>query len=44
MGSLVTNDARCTRAIKPRIVVAKAAFDMKNTILTSKLNLISDRN
>jgi len=26
LGSIITNDARCTNGIKPRIVMAKAPF------------------
>jgi hypothetical protein len=37
--SLITNDARCTREIKSRIAMAKAAFNKKKTIFTSKLDL-----
>ena len=29
MGSMVTNVARCTREIKPRIAMAKEAFNKK---------------
>jgi hypothetical protein len=36
---MITNDARCTREIKSRIVVAKAAFNKKETLFTSKLEL-----
>ena len=36
---MITNDARCTHKIKSRIVVAKAAFNKKNTLFTSKLDL-----
>jgi hypothetical protein len=36
--SMITNDARCTREIKSRIVMAKAALNKKN-IFTSKLLL-----
>lgn len=35
--SIITNDARCTLAIKPRIVIAKSAFN-KKTVFTSKLD------
>jgi hypothetical protein len=38
LGSMIKNDARCTREIKYRIVMAKAAFN-KKTFLTSKLDL-----
>jgi polysaccharide deacetylase 2 family uncharacterized protein YibQ len=39
LGSRITSDARCTREIKSRIVMAKAAFNNKKTIFTSKLDL-----
>jgi hypothetical protein len=29
LGSMITNDARCTREIKARIAMAEAAFDKK---------------
>jgi hypothetical protein len=38
LDSMITNYARCTREIKSRIAVAKAAFN-KKTLFTSKLNL-----
>jgi hypothetical protein len=38
LGSMITNDARCTREIKSRIAMAEAAFN-KKTLFTSKLNL-----
>jgi hypothetical protein len=38
-GSMITNDARCTREIKSRIAMAKAAFNKKKTLFTSKLDL-----
>jgi hypothetical protein len=38
LGSMITNDARCTREIKSRIAMAKAAFN-KKIIFTSKLHL-----
>ena len=38
-GSMVTNDAKCTREIKPSISVAKAAFKRNLIIFTSKLDL-----
>jgi hypothetical protein len=38
LGSMITNDARCTRGIKPTIAMAKAAFNRK-ILLTSKLDL-----
>jgi hypothetical protein len=39
LGSMITNDARCTREIKSRIVMAKEAFNIKKTLFTSKLGL-----
>jgi hypothetical protein len=39
LGSMITNDARCTCEIKARIAMAKAAFNKKN-LFTSKLDLI----
>jgi hypothetical protein len=38
-GSMITNDARCTRDIKARIAVAKAAFNRKKTLFTRKLGI-----
>jgi hypothetical protein len=35
---MITNDAKCTREIKYRIVKAKAAFN-KKILFTSKLDL-----
>ena len=39
LGSLLTNGGRCTREIKSRIAMAKAAFSKKKTLFTSKLDL-----
>jgi hypothetical protein len=39
LGSMITNDARCTREIKARIAMAKAAFNRNKTLFTSKLDL-----
>jgi hypothetical protein len=39
LGSMITNDARCTREIKSRISIATAAFNKKKTLFTSKLDL-----
>ena len=39
LGSMLTNDGRCTREIKSRIGMAKAAFSKKKTLFTSKLDL-----
>ena len=39
LGSILTNDGRCTCEIKYRIATAKAAFNKKNALFTSTLNL-----
>jgi hypothetical protein len=40
LGSMITNAARCTRDIKYRIAMAKAAFNKKKkNLFTSKLEL-----
>jgi hypothetical protein len=39
LGSMITNHARCTREIKSRIAMAKAAFNKKKNLFTSKLDL-----
>jgi len=39
LGSMVTNDVRCTRDIKSRIALAKAAFKEKRALFTSKFDL-----
>jgi hypothetical protein len=39
LGSMITKDARCTREIKARVAVAKAAFNKKKTLFTSKSDL-----
>ena len=39
LGSMLTNDGRCTREIKSRIAMAKASFSKKKTLFTSKLDL-----
>jgi hypothetical protein len=36
---MITNDARCTREIKSRVAMEKAAFNKKKTLFTSKLDL-----
>jgi hypothetical protein len=36
---MITNDARCTREIKSRIAMAKAAFNKKKNLFTRKLEL-----
>jgi hypothetical protein len=38
LGSMITNDARCTLEIKARIAMAKASFNKKKTLFTSKLD------
>jgi hypothetical protein len=38
LGSMVTNDVRCTHEIKSRITMEKASSN-KNTLFTSKMNL-----
>jgi hypothetical protein len=37
--SILTNGGRCTQEIKSRIAMAKAAFNKKKTLFTSKLDL-----
>ena len=39
LGSMITNDARCTREIKFRIAMVKAAFNNKKTQFTSQVDL-----
>jgi hypothetical protein len=39
LGSIITNDARCTSVINSRIVIAKAAFNKTNAPFTNKLEL-----
>jgi putative lipoic acid-binding regulatory protein len=39
LGSMITNDARCTREMKSRIAMAKAAFNKKKNLFSSKLDL-----
>jgi hypothetical protein len=39
LGSMITNDARCTREIKSRIAMAKTAINKKKNLFTSKLDL-----
>ena len=39
LGSILTNDGRCTCEIKCRIAKAKAAFNKKKTLFTSKMDL-----
>jgi len=39
LGITLTNHTRRTREIKPRLAMAKAAFNKKKTVFTSKLDL-----
>jgi hypothetical protein len=39
LGSMITNDARCTREITSWIAMAKAALNKKKTVFSSKLDL-----
>jgi hypothetical protein len=39
LGSMLTNDGRCICEIKSRIAMAKAAFNKKRDIFTSKIDL-----
>ena len=39
LGSILTNDGRCTCEIKCRIAMAKAAFNKKGTLFTGTLDL-----
>jgi hypothetical protein len=39
LGSMITNDAKCTREIKSRVAMAKAAFNKKKNLFTSELDL-----
>ena len=39
LGSMLTNDGRCTCEIKSRIAMAKAAFNKKKTLFISTLDL-----
>jgi hypothetical protein len=39
LGSMITNDTRCTREIKCRIIMEKASYNQKKTSITSKLDL-----
>jgi len=39
LGSILTNDGKCTCEIKCRIAMAKAAFNKKRTLFTSTLDL-----
>jgi hypothetical protein len=39
LGNMITNGARCTSEIKSGIAMAKAVFNKKKTLFTSKLDL-----
>jgi hypothetical protein len=39
LGSMVTNDARCTGEIESRLAMTKTGFNRKKTVFTSKLDL-----
>jgi len=39
LNCIITNDARCTREIKSRIVIAKATFNKQKSLFTSQLGL-----
>jgi hypothetical protein len=39
LGSMITNNARCTRAIKSGIAMTNAAFSRKKTFFASKLDV-----
>jgi hypothetical protein len=40
LGSMLTDDGRCTCEIKSRLAMAKAAFNKKTNLFTSKLDFI----
>jgi hypothetical protein len=39
LGSMLTNDGRCTCEIKSMIAMAKAAFNKNRALFTGKMNL-----
>ena len=39
LGSMLTDDGRCTCEIKSRVAMVKAAFNKKKNLFTSKLDL-----
>jgi hypothetical protein len=39
LGSVITNDGKCTCETESRIAMAKAAFNKKKTLFTSTLDL-----
>jgi hypothetical protein len=44
LGSVITNDAKCTREIKSSISMTKAAFNKKEALSASNLTCIKERN
>ena len=44
LGSMLTNDGRCTCEIKSRIAIANTAFNKKKTLFTSTLDINLGRN
>jgi len=40
LDNTITNDGKCTREIKSRIAMAKAAFNKKRFLFTSNLDLL----
>jgi hypothetical protein len=38
-GSVSTNDGRCTCETKPRVAIAKAAFNKRRALFTGKIDL-----
>jgi hypothetical protein len=44
LGSMITNDTRCTYEITSTACMAKAAFNRKKALCTKKLDLILGRN
>jgi len=38
LGSMITNDARCTCEIKSKIAITKAAFNKEKTLFMNKLD------
>ena len=39
IGSMITNDATCSRESKSRITMAKTAFNKKKSLFTNKIDL-----
>jgi len=44
LGSILTNDGKCTGEIISRIAMAKAAFNQKRVLFTSTSDLNRERN